>query len=172
MQKTDVHWRSPGDAEFNWRMVWPIFLPERSPRLFLQIWDHDILSANDAIGEAQLTLKPLCEKAVRRGGRVSMDNLYVQTTHPNYSGNQGTIKLSIELVPKGDALQRPVGLGRSKPNQYPFLADPIRPSFFDGLGIDLNFLNPFYMFRKYGVCCCICCILILVVGLVLLFALR
>ena len=39
MQKTDVHWRSPGDAEFNWRMVWPMALPEKSPRLFVQIWD-------------------------------------------------------------------------------------------------------------------------------------
>ena len=36
-QKTDTHFFSTGDAEFNWRMIWPIALPEKSPRLFLQV---------------------------------------------------------------------------------------------------------------------------------------
>ena len=27
---------STGEAEFNWRMIWPIFLPEKVPRLFMQ----------------------------------------------------------------------------------------------------------------------------------------
>ena len=142
-QRTDVHYRSPGDAEFNWRMVWPMALPEKSPRLFLQVWDADLLSANDAIGEAQLTLKPLCDKALRRGGANRIDNVWVPTTHPNFKGNQGSIRLSIELIPRGEALQKPVGLGREKPNQFPFLPTPVRPSLFDGLGIDFNFLNPF-----------------------------
>ena len=49
---------------------------------------------------------------------------------------------SIELIPRGEALQKPVGLGREKPNQFPFPPTPVRPSLFDGLGIDLTF-NPF-----------------------------
>ena len=36
-QSTDTHWFSTGDAEFNWRMIWPIFLPEKVPRLFIQV---------------------------------------------------------------------------------------------------------------------------------------
>ena len=36
-QSTDTHWFSTGDAEFNWRMIWPIFLPEKVPRLFMQV---------------------------------------------------------------------------------------------------------------------------------------
>lgn len=166
MQKTDVHWRSPGDAEFNWRMVWPIALPEKAPRLFVQIWDADILSADDAIGEAQITLKPLCERALKRGGNLKLDNIFVPCTHPNFKGSQGTVRVSIELLPRGEAMQKPVGLGRSKPNQYPFLVEPVRPSLFDGLGIDFNFLNPFYFFKKYAVVCCICCIVVLAVVVV------
>ena len=162
-QKTDVHYRSPGDAEFNWRMVWPIALPEKMPRLFLQVWDADLLSANDAIGEAQLTLKPMGDKALRRGGTVRMDNVMVNTTHPNFKGNQGTVKLTIELMPRAEALQKVVGNGRDAPNQFPFLAEPVRPSLFDGLGINLNFLNPFYFFKKYAVCCCACLVVVAVV---------
>ena len=64
---------------------------------------------------------------------------------------------------------KPVGLGREKPNQYPFLVDPVRPSLFDGLGFDLNFLNPFYFFKKYAIPCCICCIVVIVVLLVVYF---
>lgn len=63
-------------------------------------------------------------------------------------------------------MQKPVGLGRSKPNQYPFLVEPVRPSLFDGLGIDFNFLNPFYFFKKYAVVCCICCVVVLAVVVV------
>lgn len=37
MQKTDTHFFSKGDAEFNWRMIWPVFLPENKLRLFLQV---------------------------------------------------------------------------------------------------------------------------------------
>ena len=167
-QKTDIHHRSPGDAEFNWRMVWPIALPEKAPRLFLQVWDADLLSANDAIGEAQITLKPLCDKALRRGGNLKLENVMVPTTHPNFKGVQGTVRLTIELLPRGEALQRPVGQGREKPNQFPFLPEPIRPSLFDGLGIDLNFLNPFYFFKKYAVCCCACLVIAVVVYLVIM----
>jgi len=168
MRRTDTHNNSPGDAEFNWRMVWQMALPEKSPRLFIQVWDADILSSNDAIGEAQLTLKPLCEQAVRRGGTVRRENVLVKTTHPNYVGNQGTVRLTIELVPRYEALQRPVGQGRDNPNQHPFLPDPVRPSFFDGLGIDFNLFNPMYFMRRYFVCCCIFAIIVVAV-LVLLF---
>ena len=94
--------------------------------------------------------------------------MLVKTTHPNYVGNQGTVRLTLELVPRYEALQRPVGQGRDNPNQHPFLPDPVRPSFFDGLGIDFNLFNPMYFMRRYFVCCCIFAIIVVAV-LVLLF---
>jgi hypothetical protein len=123
-QKTDVHNRSPGDAEFNWRMCWPMALPEKAPRLFIQMWDADLLSANDAIGEAQITLKPLCDRALKRGGNLVMNDVYVPTSHPNFKGNQGTIRLRIELLPRGEALQKPAGNGRTSPTSTPSCSSP------------------------------------------------
>ena len=168
-QRTDTHHRSPGDAEFNWRMTWPLALPEKDPRLFLLLWDADILSADDAIGEAQLTLAPLCERALRHGGAHRMENVLVSTTHPNFTGTQGTVRLTLELLPRGEALQKPAGLGRAAPNQHPFLPEPVRPSLFDGLGIDLAMFNPLIFFRRYALCCCIAALIGAVV-FVIIFA--
>lgn len=37
-QKTDVHYRSEnGEGMFNWRMVFPITLPFKTPRLKIQV---------------------------------------------------------------------------------------------------------------------------------------
>ena len=119
-----------------------------SPHAFESRRCQDVLSADDAIGEAQITLKPLCERALRRGGNLRLDNVIVPCTHPNFKGAQGTLRLTIELLPRMESLQKPVGLGRSQPNQFPALVEPIRPSMFDGLGINLDFLNPFAFFKK------------------------
>ena len=73
-QKTDVHYRSlDGEGNFNWRFVFPFeyLPPERvvvvkkkehfysltkteiqvPPRLTLQVWDNDLFSPDDFIGE-------------------------------------------------------------------------------------------------------------------------
>ena len=94
--------------------------------------------------------------------------MLVQTTHPNYMGNQGTVRLTIELIPRYEAIQRPVGQGRDPPNQHPFLPNPVRPSFFDGLGIDFNLFNPFFFFKKYAMCCGVCCVVLVVVVIIVL----
>jgi len=169
-QKSDTHFFSTGDAEFNWRMVWPIALPEKSPRLFLQVWDYDLIGANDAIGEAQLNLKALCDKAIKRGGSVRQDSVWIPCTHPNYKEVQARVRISMELVTRADAIIRPAGKGRGSPNMNPYLPDPVRPNFFDGLGINFNFLNPFYLLKKYRVCCAGCCCCIIAVGVLFLMS--
>ena len=127
-----------------------------------------VISANDAIGEAQLTLKSLCEKAVRRGGRVSREKVVVHTKHANFGDEvQGSIILDIELLPRGEAIQKPAGQGREKPNQHPYLPEPVRPTFYDGLGIDFNRINPVFYVKKYFACICACLILVaIVVGVI------
>merc|ERR1719273_1503149 len=64
-QKTDTHYRSKkGIGNFNWRFKFPISLPVKPwPRLKFQIWDRDLIAANDAIGQTQMPLKSLCKKA-------------------------------------------------------------------------------------------------------------
>ncbi len=54
------HWNSTdGTGSFNWRMKFQFVLPHPNPRLTLQIWDRDILSANDIVGEIILNLNRL-----------------------------------------------------------------------------------------------------------------
>ena len=62
----------------------------------------------------------------------------------------------------------PLLSGREKPNQFPFLPQPVRPSLWDGLGIDFNLLNPFYFFKKYAVCCCACLVIAAVIFIVIM----
>ena len=70
-QETDTHWRVgyDGDASFNWRCKWQTRLThspnDRLERLTLQVWDRDILSSNDAIGEAVLPLHFWFHRAFR-----------------------------------------------------------------------------------------------------------
>eukprot|EP00808_Paulinella_micropora_P000340 g32402.t1 len=136
-QETDTHFRSKkGKGNFNWRMKWEIPLTHTMsqwPRFRFQIWDLDLLSANDSICEAVLPLKGLCKMAVKHNEHVKVwkksekipDRFWINNLrHPNFEGNQGKIQLSIELVPKAMASQLPAGLGRSDPNSNPFLPPP------------------------------------------------
>ena len=55
--ETDTHWRCREKGSFNWRFKFPIFLPLDPDEdygkdiLTLQMWDRDIVAANDLIGE-------------------------------------------------------------------------------------------------------------------------
>ena len=51
---------------------------------------------------------------------------------------------------------------------HPFLAEPVRPSFFDSIGINFNFFNPFFLLKKYRLCIIICCAVTLGLGVLLL----
>ncbi|KAL3916050.1 MAG: hypothetical protein SGPRY_006984 [Prymnesium sp.] len=128
------------------------------------VWDFDLIGANDAIGEAQLNLKPLCLKASKRGGSVRQDSFWVPCTHPNFKQVQARVRMTIELVSRADAIMKPAGKGRGPPNQYPYLPEPIRPNMFQGLGslLNLNLFNPFFLLKKYRLCCCGCCICLII----------
>lgn len=76
-QETDIHWKSSdGTGMFNWRMKFPLQLPHPLPRLKVsslsttagdvyqvQIWDKDIASADDSIGECSVALDKFFRKA-------------------------------------------------------------------------------------------------------------
>ncbi|KAG1653027.1 Dysferlin [Nymphon striatum] len=93
VQKTDIHYRSmDGEGNFNWRFVFPFeyLVAEQSivvkkkahfwsldatelhvqPKISLQIWDNDLFSSDDFIGEIELDLTrmPIPEKSVSRCG--------------------------------------------------------------------------------------------------------
>ena len=168
-QSTDTHWFSTGAAEFNWRMIWPVFLPEEVPRLFMQVWDQDIIGADDAIGEAELNLKSMYDKVLKKNVKQSQERMWVPFTHPNFKGVQARVCMSIEVLTLQEAILFPAGRARDAPNENPHLDTPVRPGLFDGLGLSFSFFNPFGMFKKYFrlCCCCICVVAVVAVAVLL-----
>ena len=96
------------------------------PRFKVQLWDKDILTPNDAIGEANLNLKGLFKKAYKSQAKHSIGRQWVRLTHPNFEGDQGQVEMQIDLLTAAEARQFPAGLGRSDPNDHPYLPDPVR----------------------------------------------
>ena len=81
-------------------------------------------------------------------------------SHPSYVGVRAEVCLTIELLTRAEAELRPAGKAREAPNENPHLDEPLRPSILDALGINLNFFNPFLMFKKYFVRLFLCLILL------------
>ncbi|KAH7819075.1 putative myoferlin-like protein [Monocercomonoides exilis] len=127
-QETDVHWRSTnGIGNFNWRFVFPLTLPCHVPRLKLQIWDKNMLSANDSIAEAVLHLGGVFKAAYRTKQNQTIRKQWLVMTHPMYSGPQGQVEMSLDVVSEKYAKATPSGKGQNTPNQDPFLPPPERP---------------------------------------------
>ena len=90
-------------------------------------------------------------------------------THPSYVGVRAQVCLTIELLTRAEAELRPAGKARDAPNEHPHLDEPLRPSILDALGFNLNFFNPFLMFKKYFMRLFLCLILLGGAGLVVFF---
>eukprot|EP00051_Salpingoeca_urceolata_P011456 m.141941 g.141941 ORF g.141941 m.141941 type:complete len:2152 (+) comp17129_c0_seq1:436-6891(+) len=192
-QKTDVHYRSlNGEGMFNWRMVFPIeylatedclvthkkngfFDWEKeevkiSPVFAVQVWDNDLFTPDDYLGNMDLKLTELdpgfkdsddvdlsrvpdAPERARRGQKswwtrikslarrktdVAPIDLFkakrIRGWWPMTRGTgadmelSGKIELEIELLTEEEAEAKPVGLGRSDPNQFPTLEKPNRPA--------------------------------------------
>ena len=138
-----------------------------SPSLRAQLRDI-VVGADDAIGEAELNLKPMLDKVLKKGAGAKQDGMWIDMTHPNFKGVQARVRMSLEVCTVAESIIRPAGNRRDAPNENPFLETPIRPGLFDGLNLSLKFFNPLALLMKYKVKCCICCIIIgVVAGLVL-----
>lgn len=57
-KETDTHMGSEdGNGQFNWRMKFPLLVPSQFPRIKLNAYDMSTFSADEAIGEATISLK-------------------------------------------------------------------------------------------------------------------
>lgn len=209
-QKTDTHYRSmDGDGNFNWRMVFPFdYMPiekkvvvrkkehfwsldeteeKASPKLKIQIWENDIFSSDDFIGQLELDLTDLpkpcadpdhCGNAKKDPGLNGKTfNLFAQKSaqgwwacyRPGVPEVQGKVEMTLELLAGYEAAAKPAGQGRDEPNQHPVLEEPNRPatSF-------LWFTSPFktlryIIWRRYKWILLLLLIIIIVALLVVLF---
>ena len=108
-------------------------------------------------------------KALKKNASQLIERQWVSCTHPSYVGVRAQVCLTIELLTRAEAELRPAGKARDAPNEHPHLDEPLRPSILDALGFNLNFFNPFLMFKKYFMRLFLCLILLGVAGLVVFF---
>ena len=108
-QSTDTHWNSKdGQGLFNWRLKYPITVPNPKPRFKLQVWDRNVLTPNGAICEANLNLKPWFLKSWKgKMQQNSIEKQWVSMTHPTATGTQGEILVEFELLSIDEAKRRP-----------------------------------------------------------------
>ncbi|OMJ83746.1 hypothetical protein SteCoe_15288 [Stentor coeruleus] len=146
-KETDTHYRCQnGQGQFNWRMKFPITLPSEDCRVTLQIWDRDVFTPSDFIGDATFKFSQLArecfetDKRIKmRGGKDSLlsdlskedgEKFWIPCQKPKEKSESGEtedagrIKISFELVPKRLVEACPVGEGREEPNVDPFLPGP------------------------------------------------
>ncbi|RWS24989.1 otoferlin-like protein, partial [Leptotrombidium deliense] len=178
-QSTDIHYRSlTGEGNFNWRFIFPfeyspsdekIIITKKEsmfswdetetkipPKLYLQVWDADMVSADDFLGALTLDLTHFV-----RGAKTSLSctldmvtkqkdfpkmsiftNKRIKAWWPFTDKNEegetiltGKVEAEFHLLTKEEAEASPAGLGRSEPDP---LDKPNRPetSF-------MWFMNPF-----------------------------
>lgn len=130
VKQTDVAWISAsGNAEWNYRMVWPVTLPAKVPRLKLQLWDENITSENEAIGECIYNLKPFFDRAQQYKQSVTHSpSEWLSFTHPNHVEIEslGDLNLEMWLYTKSEARKNRVGEAQNEPNENPYLPKPHR----------------------------------------------
>lgn len=181
---TDTHWRCRAKGSFNWRWKFKVHLPVDQNKNYgedvfvIQLWDRDLIARNDLIGEAQIDLnihkmlkkahsrkkKVVTMKRRVKGSGLETKKLWFDVYHPDAVDefdnqiSQGKVCLSFEVVPDSllDKLEN--SEGRSSPNFYPTLPDPVgRLSFdlFSPLKLIKELLGP-ALYRK--ICLCYSCI--------------
>lgn len=67
-KETDTHFRcQTGKGSFNYRLLFDLNDKDKNKNLSIQLWDRDLLSANEIIGDAAINLAMPVEDAARTG---------------------------------------------------------------------------------------------------------
>lgn len=148
-------------------MIFPVQLPNPIPKFKLQVWDANIVTANEAICEANLNFRSWYKKVYRhKKERDALKRQWVSLKHPAFEGVQGEIEVTFELLTANEAAKDPAGLGRKGPNALPA---PVRPdTSFNPFRIDKWFSVMFWGKYKWKILgCVICVVLVVVIALIL-----
>mmetsp|Transcript_21382 Transcript_21382/g.21169 ORF Transcript_21382/g.21169 Transcript_21382/m.21169 type:complete len:260 (+) Transcript_21382:2306-3085(+) len=185
-RETDTHYRCVrGKGSWNWRMKFPITLPQAENTVTIQIWDRDVFSRNDFIAETSFEFNEIATMALEENQRVKKkgpsenwkervmntenEKFWVTCKKRDKNGgfeDGGKVLISFELVPEMRAQACPVGEGRDDPNIDPKLPPPI--------GRFQWSLNPLKMISQLCgpefkakiclfLCCALCCLLMIFV---------
>jgi hypothetical protein len=143
-KETDTHYRcQKGAGSWNWRMKFPVSLPFPHNVVNIQVWDKDLFSSNDFIGDAVIEFNEIAHVAYEHDMRAKMSNkksiwdkvrkdkedkFWIDLNKRKDNGevkNVGKLQVSFELVPIEKAKACMVGEGRDQPNSDPYLPPPI-----------------------------------------------
>jgi len=157
-KETDVHWWvKDGRGLFNYRMVWPCkyncdMIEDKQMRLQFRVYDHDIATKDDMIGEAQIDLQPVLKAAFVHKERNTLLRIAepwrIQDMLTSWKAflflrkdghKVGELIVSLDVYGHLVAMIKPSGEGRSDPNQFPTLSEPRRrnwdePPMYQGTG--------------------------------------
>ena len=70
-KETDTHYRcQTGKGSFNYRLLFDVKDSDKNKNLSVQLWDRDIFSSNEIIGDATFSLKMPIEDAANSGKTI------------------------------------------------------------------------------------------------------
>lgn len=147
-KRTDIHYRSMnGEGSFNYRLLFDIQNPSPSQRLNLQVWDADLFSGNDFIGDTSINLALPIEDATVTNKPIDLNKKYYKSFLKDYMGEMefdfededkfwvglkdgegkahGKIKIQVSVVPKSHHEDNMNAEARAEPNHSPFLPPPM-----------------------------------------------
>jgi len=178
LYKTDTHIRSEGFGSFNWRILVPIesekSVEKQKYLMEFQVWDKDLLSANDYICSRTLDIWPAIQAAMLTGTKATLADknnkneekleIELDTKRKLKPKMRPRMFITVDCLTRAEADLLPAGVGRGNPNQNPFLPDPVgRWKFsWNPYTLLLSLVGPDQ--RRKITCCLICtCIIILIV---------
>ena len=146
-KRTDTHYRSmDGKGSFNYRLKYDIKYPGDASVLNLQVWDADLFSSNDFIGDASLNLALPLEDCTMTDKQITLNKKYYESFLKDYMNDgeleyydqdsfwikmkdkqghpNGEMRIEITILPKDKAESYQNGEGRTEPNHSPFLPPP------------------------------------------------
>eukprot|EP00359_Climacostomum_virens_P001470 CAMPEP_0204897796 /NCGR_PEP_ID=MMETSP1397-20131031/921_1 /ASSEMBLY_ACC=CAM_ASM_000891 /TAXON_ID=49980 /ORGANISM="Climacostomum Climacostomum virens, Strain Stock W-24" /LENGTH=1426 /DNA_ID=CAMNT_0052065573 /DNA_START=152 /DNA_END=4432 /DNA_ORIENTATION=+ len=124
-KETDTHLGSEdGHGVYNWRMKFNFTLPCTFPRLRIIAYDFETFDTDEILTEVVVDLSKYFRK-LSKEGRFTLDEEWIFMHLPNLPNtNGGKLQISLSIISKAEADNRPVGEGRDEPNRDPELETP------------------------------------------------
>ena len=108
-------------------MKYNLPVPCKNPRLRIQVLDYSMFGVDGFVCESVINLNRIVKQALATQEEVAKPKQYFRLSSSNFPGQgRGEVDLQINLLPIREADKKPVGAAREKPNDDPFLPEPVR----------------------------------------------